>query len=195
MPRKRLFQSQVRGFEIFVLAAAVLAAAAPGCGSGSSGSESSSTSGAASTTSPPKHASARGSREAPPAPAERHGKTTEAQRRAGGGRSSFKGQKPDSKSKPGHTTANEDVSCPPAYSRSQCVADAEAAARGTPSYSVSRPRDCLRAMSRADCQALIEAELAARENDGESFRPEDCLEHRSRQECEAIFEAMNQAPK
>ena len=84
-------------------------------------------------------------------------------------------------------------SCPPEIPRAQCEAFAEAAADPGRSVAVSKPSDCLKVMSRADCREMFEEMKAAQEQAGESFRPEDCLDHMSREQCKDYFDSMRQA--
>ena len=86
-------------------------------------------------------------------------------------------------------------SCPRSLTREQCIANAEASAPDTPSHPVAEPEDCLAAMSRADCEAMIGTEQAAQRNSGHSFSPDECLRYYTREECEAVLEAMGQSPK
>lgn len=201
-PRPRLLPSGIRRIAIPALAVAtlLLAIASQGCGSGgSSEPEREPTSG--SSPSAPEHPATTAKPTArKPAAAQPDGrgkKAVEHRKRPHGTASSPQAKTP--RSHPKHVAANGsgegDITCPSSYTRYQCAADAKAAAGKTPSYAASGPRDCLRAMSKAECQRLLEAQLAAQEAGGESFRPEDCLDHHTREECEAIFEAMGQAPK
>lgn len=84
-------------------------------------------------------------------------------------------------------------SCPPQLSRAECLANVRASLQSTPSHPVNSPRDCLHAMSRAQCKAIVEDELAATENAGPSFRPEECLRYYTRAECMALLNS--QMPK
>jgi hypothetical protein len=86
-------------------------------------------------------------------------------------------------------------SCPRSLTRQQCLENARASARQTPSYSVANPEDCLGAMSRADCEALIERERAAERGSGPSFSPEECTRYYTLEQCEAVLEAMGQSPQ
>ena len=62
----------------------------------------------------------------------------------------------------------------------------EASSRNTPSYPVTEPSDCLNGLSRAQCEALFEAEKEALAAAGPSFAPEECLRFYSHEQCAAL---------
>ncbi len=75
--------------------------------------------------------------------------------------------------------------CPRSIPREQCKAFADQAAKHLPSYPLKIPRDCLKAMSRADCEAMLKTQRAAHKRAGPSVNVERCLKEETRARCEA----------
>jgi len=87
--------------------------------------------------------------------------------------------------------------CPPGLSRKQCgtLVSEAARTRKTPSYAVGGPRDCLKAMSRQQCEATLAEQKTASES-GRSFDVQACMSNPT-PSCEAAlrpaFEAQAKA--
>jgi hypothetical protein len=80
--------------------------------------------------------------------------------------------------------------CPSSASRSQCealVAGYEQS-KSAPSYTVTEPEDCLKTMSRGECEVLLTAQKAAAES-GTSVDVQECLRNPT-PTCEAIVRPL-----
>ncbi|HEX5713706.1 MAG TPA: hypothetical protein VFX85_10370 [Solirubrobacterales bacterium] len=88
--------------------------------------------------------------------------------------------------------------CPPGLDLASCETLVKGAkqSEGSPSYPVTAPDDCLKAMSREECEALYAAQKQAASANGVSVGVEECLA-RPTPECEAvlrpIFERQREA--
>jgi hypothetical protein len=82
--------------------------------------------------------------------------------------------------------------CPSSYSRAECKRAVEAAAHSGPSIPVTKPSDCGKAMSEAECEALFAAEAAARDNGSSSVTARECIEHPELEACAVVVEQMEE---
>jgi hypothetical protein len=82
------------------------------------------------------------------------------------------------------------VTCPAEMSRAECEAMAQAAAAAGPSYTIEKPRDCLKVMSRADCREWLRQDYQAWKERGPTFELKDCLDYLSRADCSAVYESV-----
>jgi hypothetical protein len=80
--------------------------------------------------------------------------------------------------------------CPKSYSTEQCEEAVLAAVNPAPSIPVTRPSDCTKAMSEAQCEALFAAEAAARAAGTGSISVQECMEHPEQEKCAAVVEEM-----
>lgn len=176
---------------------AALGPAATGCGS--SNQEAASGHATTATQKPPRSAAAggndrpsasSGSRSEQRAGQERAQRRSAGQPAAGEG-SSGAGSHPPTQVNPdsGSVTATARGLCPPPLTRADCAArirEQQQQANDTPSYPVSTPSDCLKAMSEAECKEIFSAQKAAVEaGGGRSIDPQTCLQEYSREFCEA----------
>jgi hypothetical protein len=78
--------------------------------------------------------------------------------------------------------------CPKGLDLSQCKALVEGSKQthGTPSYPVTEPDDCVKAMGQAECEAVYKAQKEAAEAGGESVDVQKCLQNPTPR-CEAIL--------
>jgi hypothetical protein len=86
-----------------------------------------------------------------------------------------------------HIAAVVAAHCPKGTDVSQCEALVEASeqASSSPSYTVTQPEDCLKAMSQQECEATYSAQKQAAESGGTSVDVQACLEDPTPR-CEAI---------
>lgn len=89
-----------------------------------------------------------------------------------------------------HDAAIERVAakqCPKGIDLAQCEALAKDAeqTKNAPSYTVTTPEDCLKTMSRGECEALYAAQKQAAEANGASVDVQACLRNPT-PECEAV---------
>jgi len=90
-----------------------------------------------------------------------------------------------SKGKKTAAAGEHEARCPPNLTRAQCAAVVRATTRGAPSNVLNEPRDCLKIMSRAECEALA-AELRDAFERSDSFGFEECLQNPT-PKCEEVF--------
>jgi hypothetical protein len=63
----------------------------------------------------------------------------------------------------------------------------------TPSTRIDEPGDCLKVMSRKECEELLSTQRAEREHDG-SVNPEECVDNPT-PECEAALRPILEAQR
>jgi hypothetical protein len=81
--------------------------------------------------------------------------------------------------------------CPKGTELAQCEAlarDAEQM-RNAPSYSITKPEDCLKTMSQSECEATYAAQKQAAESNGASVDVQACLKNPT-PECEAVVRPL-----
>jgi hypothetical protein len=99
--------------------------------------------------------------------------------------STSKGEQTTSKGKQTAAADEPKASCPTTLTRAQCAAVVRATTEGAPSNVLDEPRDCLKIMGRAECEALA-AKLRDVFKHSNTFSFDECLQNPT-PKCEEVF--------